>query len=98
MTRGLEKLPEHMRTSVERYVEHGIQPGSFLEAVLENNLVHAFRNADDINILVMDDWAMWLRKYAPLGCWGSPEHVEKWIREGGLQGMREAEIDLEGRD
>jgi hypothetical protein len=28
-------LPEHMQESMRRYIEKGIQPGSFLAAILE---------------------------------------------------------------
>ena len=46
-------VPKTLIDSLERYVEHHIKPGSFLRAVLENNLVEAVSRADFINIRIL---------------------------------------------
>ena len=33
-----QTIPEHMRGGIERYVNHGIPPGSFLTAIICNDL------------------------------------------------------------
>ena len=80
-------LPAHMRDGTRRYVEQGIPPGSFLEAVLCNDLKGAFERADDINRFMMLQWVRWLVMEAPSVSQGSPEKVASWIRRGGLQGI-----------
>jgi len=80
------KLPEHMRESARRYVQEGVIPGDFLQAVLRNDLVRSFSNADDINIMHIRDWAHWLYNEAPSHCWGSHEALKYWHERGGLNG------------
>jgi hypothetical protein len=73
------KLPEHMRSGAETYVEQGVEPGGFLTAVLCNDFVNAFGKADEINFARMHDWASWLWNEAPSQCWGSREKMNAWI-------------------
>jgi len=79
-----DRLPEHMRHGAKLYIEHGIRPGGFLTAVLENNLVLAFQLADGINQGCMKDWAVWLTWDIPSLAWGSAEMVDIWSRAGGM--------------
>ena len=80
------QLPEHMREGTQLWVEHGIMPGGFLTAVLENDLVGAFGKADLENRASMYIWCQWLFNEAPAGCWGSREQVTDWSQRGGLEG------------
>jgi len=79
MSTNYDTLPEHMREPAQLYIERGIEPGSFLLAVLGNDLVGAFARADQINTAVMDDWACWLYNDVPSAAWGSPEKVAAWL-------------------
>lgn len=79
-------IPEHMREGLLRYVEQGIAPGSFLEAVLCNNLKEAVSSADHINIKCLPDWITFLHNYVPASCWGSIENYEAWVKTGGIYG------------
>jgi hypothetical protein len=72
-------LPEHMRNGAQLYIEHGVEPGGFLRAVLSDKLVAAFGRADDTNRAAMYDWATWLYNECPTAAWGSPEKVDAWI-------------------
>ncbi len=72
-------LPVHMRNSAQAYVEHGHLSGSFLTAVLENNLVEALGQADEINRELIFQWGIWLYNYCPAPAWGSKEKVAAWI-------------------
>lgn len=61
------------------YIDSGILPGSFGEALLRNDLVGAVRFADHININLIPEHVMWLFSNAPANCWGSVEKVNNWI-------------------
>lgn len=86
---GLAKwVPAHMRAGIARYVIFGTLPGSFLRAVLENDLMEAGRKGDDENRRRLFDYVMFLVNYAPGGCYGSPEAMQAWARKGGVIGRR----------
>ena len=83
-----------------RYVEHGILPGSFLTAVLENNLTEAACRADSDNLPRLHMWADVVYNHVPTGARG--EHVAAWVRAGGLFGImlqqqQDAEMKLSMR-
>ena len=73
------RLPEHMQSGAQDYVERRYPPGGFLAAVLENDLVGAFGKADKDNAAAMAEWARWLWNEAPSQCWGSPAKVKAWL-------------------
>jgi hypothetical protein len=79
-------LPVHMRDSARLYIERGIPGGSFMTALFSNDLLGAFQRADDTNTAAMRSWASFLYNEAPRGCYGSPEAVKDWIKQGGLSG------------
>ena len=74
-------LPEHMQDAMRRYMANGIQPGSFLTAVLANDFMGAVGRADAINSARLRDYAVWLYNHAPRGSFGSPEQVKQWMKE-----------------
>ena len=73
-------LPEHAQAGMQRYLEHGIIPGSFLLAVLENDLMWAAGRADAVNLVNLPAYASFLYCEAPLGSYGSPEDVREWSK------------------
>lgn len=68
----------------------GILPGSFLLAVLENNLIAAVRRADRGNAVLLPLLVNALCDKLSGSAWGSPEKVQKWHSEGGLRGRYRA--------
>lgn len=80
-------LPEYMRGPMQRYIEHGAQPGGFLTALLSNDLMGALRKGDDTNQAALSVYGRFLYNEAPCGCYGSPETVSAWCMSGGLQGL-----------
>ena len=72
-------LPEHIRGGMKLYLEDHVEPGGFLRAVLENDLVGAFGKADNINRAWMFDIVTFIYNEVPASCWGSREAVEKWL-------------------
>lgn len=81
---GLHLIPEHMQGAMERWIEHGMLPGSFLQAVLSNDLFDAVGRADDLNRRILPDYVVYLYSYAPSECFGSREKVQQWYIRGGL--------------
>ena len=81
MSTQYERLPEHMQEAARLYIEEGEMPGSFLVAVLTNNLVEAFGKADEVNRSCLWDWCLWLYNEAPEHAWGSAEKVLAWCAE-----------------
>ena len=80
-------LPEHLREGVQRYVEQGGAPGSFLCSVFENDFAQAVIRADDKCALALPCIARWLINEAPDDCWGSRRAVLDWIIAGGSAGV-----------
>ncbi len=86
---NLDMLPEHMRDGIVRYMELGIPPGSFAEAVLCNDLKNAFGRADMVNERYLKRWCEYVMWHLPSLAQGSPERVATWIGHAGLSGMNE---------
>ena len=74
-----ENAPIEVAGSLERYIEYGCHPGSFLTAVLENNLFEAFARADYVNQHNMFNIVSWIYNNAPITCHGSKEIVIEHI-------------------
>lgn len=71
-----ELLPEQFRGGVERWIEHGIRPGSFLTAVMDDELFDALTRADDeVDVLAI---CLWFHNQAPPLSFGSPEQTAHW--------------------
>jgi len=79
MSLPYDKLPPFIQSGARLYIEHGIQPGSFLRAVIANDLRAAVANADRDNIVRLHEIALWFYAFAPAGCWGSAEIMRAWI-------------------
>lgn len=75
-----EQFPQHMRDAITRYIIDGIKPGSFLSAVISNNLQKAVFAADDDNLPLLKLYVRWFYWEAPGNSWGSPEAMEHWLR------------------
>ena len=75
------RIPSHTLGGLQRYIEHGVPTGGFLEAVLSNNLRGACERADDLNQHALFEIVSWLYNDAPSGCWGSPAKHEAWLKD-----------------
>ena len=71
-------IPEYMHEGMIMYIGRGIKPGSFLSAVLRNDLRSACHCADSTNRHLLFEYVFFLYNYAPGGCWGSEEKFEAW--------------------
>lgn len=93
-----QKIPVHyMLSGMQRYVEHGIEPGSFLTAVLCNDLKGAVANADDNNIQELVEWVRFCWNELPANIWGSPEkvaaHIEACATKRAEQARGERDVE-----
>jgi hypothetical protein len=65
--------------SINLYVQHKIEPGSFLRAVLENDLKESFGRADEINRTRLFEIVKYIYNHVPMNVWGSKEIVQKHL-------------------
>lgn len=76
---GYEEIPALAQEGLKRYVFDRAPTGSFLRAVLENDLTTAATKADAANLPLLKTYSLWLINRAPSGCYGSPEKVAEWL-------------------
>ena len=75
-------IRDQMMDSIRNYIDRKIPAGSFLSAVICNDLVSAVSNADDENIKNIPAFASYFYQYAPTSCWGSLEKMKIWLATG----------------
>lgn len=68
------------RAALDRYAKDGIETGSFLRAVLENDLFQAVHRADSDNLRDIQQITEYVNWELPAGCWGSKEKVQAWLK------------------
>ena len=73
-------IPEYMRGGIMRFYEHGLPPGDFLSAVINNDLKEAVGRADDTNKHLLGNYITWFYNHAHSGSWGFTGAVEKWCK------------------
>jgi len=72
-------VPTHLHDGLIGYLAFGYPPGSFLLAVLMNDLRGAFAYADDQSASSLQGLVRWLYRHAPADAWGSLDYVDQWI-------------------
>ena len=72
-------IPERMMGGIKRYITHGIPPGSFLTAIICNNLTEAVARADDENMQNLPAYANYFYWEVPGNAWGSKEKMDAWM-------------------
>ena len=86
--RGIQKYPNFGQLEeIGMYIWEGRKTGSFLQAVISNDLKEAVTRADASNKAVLTQIVGWMYAYAPHNCWGSSGLYERWVRSGGLVGL-----------
>ena len=68
-----------------RYLQYGVDPGSGLRAVLENNLAMAMRCLDQDNRDQLYELYSLISNEFPGMAWGSPTRVANWIEREDLR-------------
>lgn len=72
------KIPTRMHGGLLRYLQQGILPGSFLKAIICNDLREACSQADDENLFILPVYVSFFYNETPSTCWGSKEKMEAW--------------------
>jgi hypothetical protein len=80
-------IPEHLLDGLRQYIDSGIPLGSFLEAVVSNDLRTALLTADPQSLTSLTAIVLFMARHAPAPCWGSAHAYRRWVRGGGLRGM-----------
>jgi hypothetical protein len=74
-------IREDLIGALQRYLDHGIMPGSFMTACLENVLSEAFGRADHENIKNLHNIVGYLYNEFPADAWGSREKVQDFLKQ-----------------
>jgi hypothetical protein len=77
----------HLIPGITRYVQARIPTGSFLKAVLSNDLKEACARADYLNQHLLFEIVAYLYNEVPSKCWGSPEKVQAWLAANNDKGI-----------
>lgn len=81
------RVPEAMHGGLKRYLFDRVEPGSFLRAVLENDLVMAMANSDENMRYQLHPLAGFMYNELPARDygntpWGSAKAVSDWLALG----------------
>lgn len=83
-------IPERMMGGITRYIEEGVIPGDFLQAVITNDLRRAVEMADEENMFNLPAFVSYFYNHGPISCWGSMERMQEWAALGGKRGAERA--------
>jgi len=72
-------IPNRLMDGMKRYVDGHVKPGSFLTAVIQNNLTEAIGRADPQSLSLLKEIVGWFYNEAPFSCWGTPEKMKEWL-------------------
>lgn len=67
-------------TEIHQYIVNKAFVCSFLQAVLENNLIESYQRADDYNSKTLRNIVKYLYINIPADAWGSKEKVCQWLK------------------
>lgn len=71
-------IPQTTKETIDRFVQYGCNPGGFVTAVLENNLMEAVGRADSENLENLQDICSYIYNKIPGNCWGSTSKIIEW--------------------
>jgi hypothetical protein len=72
-------VPATLHDGLRHYIADRRPVGSFLTAILSNDLAGAVVRADPENRFALPEIVLFLHGYAPSKCWGSPAAVTAWL-------------------
>jgi len=71
------RLPQRMEFGTRMWIEEGMIPGDFLQAIISHDLFKAVNYADGENIAALRDWVLFFHNEAPIGCHGK-DALKEW--------------------
>lgn len=93
--KGRFDIPDHTHEALMNYFNNCWEPGSFLMAVLRNDLYGAATKADHINRDYLANIVTWIINNAPYGSYGDSETVNNWLNRGHYQQVYEKQRLIE---
>ena len=69
------EIPPHMQDAIRRYVCDGREVGNFLRAVICNDLIGAFGNADSVNLPLIGLYVSWFYDRCPADLVGKCNYI-----------------------
>ena len=72
-------IPQLTIDTLKRYTDNRLATGSFLRAVLANDLFEAVARADEMNMQTIPLIVKYIYNELPGGCWGSYEAVDAYL-------------------
>ena len=72
-------IPDATAEGLMRYLDHHVRPGSFLSAVICNDLRESLGCADDENASSLQALVAFLYNEVLTVAWGSPEKFQAWL-------------------
>ena len=70
-------VPDSLMPGIKLWVEEGVKPGSFLQAVISNDLARAVQQADWESLPALKPLVDFIHNYLPASCHG-PKALETW--------------------
>ncbi|MFH1624518.1 MAG: hypothetical protein ABID54_05105 [Pseudomonadota bacterium] len=89
MTINYNKLLDicNVRNEVQLYIEQGILPETFLQAIIRNDLLESsILMPSGIDAYDIFNIVNFFYNEAPFICWGSDKRMKEWVKKGGLLG------------
>jgi hypothetical protein len=74
-------MRQQTKDTIDNYVSKRWRPGSFVTAVLANDLMQAFACADEDNAENMHSIVKYVYNHTPNICHGSYEIVDNWLKK-----------------
>lgn len=74
-------IPDRMMPAIRRYIDEGVIPRGFLQAVICNDLQEAWGYADDENLENLPAYVAFFCDETPLICWGSRKKMLAWAEK-----------------
>lgn len=73
-------IPQAIKYQIDQYIEAGVPPGGFLNAILTNDLMLAIQKADETNKVRIPDIVTYLLNYLPTAAYGNTKNVSEWLQ------------------
>lgn len=86
-TNYYSNIPALTMGSINRYVNEGLSPGSFVTAVLCNDLFNAVGTADEENLVVLPEIVRYVYNELPSSAWGNLNKMNAWMKKGGVNDL-----------
>ena len=80
--------PIATKETIDLYISHGCECGSFTTCVLENDLFGAMWRMDSIDLAALPHTCAYIYNCIPVQSWGSPAKVRDWKTKKRWEGSK----------